>query len=188
MALTNHFKELDIISMVYQRITFLSQVATNNALISQVTLEVMSELDYCFKIDATLLEGETTNLGDEVKYSVPQRIIIADVVSVYLLQAKIMAETGGTATDTADGVATNKLLSATVAGSVEAEWEQVDASKGGLLTTANGLLDLYRNSSRMKMDRLGCTLAWNDEQMQNDLSKNRDMMPFIVVPFSKCYK
>jgi len=186
MALPNHFKELSITDMVYQRIVFLSKVDSNDELISQVILEVMSGLDYCFNIDAVLEDLVETNIGNEAKYSLPQRIIIADVVSVALLEAKVVGSTGGVASDTEDGVANNKLLTATVAGSVEAEWEQTDARKGGLATSAEHLLGLYRDSSRIKMAQLGCTLAWTEEQMQADLDRPRCMAPFLVVPYSKC--
>ena len=183
MAAPDHStQDLYITQMVYNRLPFLAVTATNDALISMFILEIMYELEICFKVDKDLAEGDTSNIGKEEKYSMQQRAVIADIVAVNILIMKIASNMGGVPVGDADGTNTNKFLKRTKAGSVEVEWEQFDTKKGGgLFSSAETLLKLYQASAARKAGLLGCGICWDATGMTIACGCNKEMSPFIVV-------
>lgn len=189
MAAPDHTQDLQITQMVYNRLPFLAQTAGNASLISMFILEVMYELEICFKVD--LLDPipvpPATNIGVEEIYTIPQRVIIADVVAVQILIMKLALNMGGAASGTDDGINTGKFLKKTKAGSVEVEWEQTDTKKGGgLFTSAESLLKLYQQSASRKSHALGCGICWGDNGMEISCGCNKELHPFMVVADSVC--
>lgn len=186
MPLPDHRTELAITDMVYARLPFLSRTDANATKISNLILEVMSELDVCFYIDETNdSEPPVSWVGDESKYVLNQRVVIADVVAVYLLIFKVVQETGGLATVDGDGTNEGKFLSKTKAGSVEVEWEQIDTKKGGGLTgSSEGLIKMYQESASRRGRAIGCTISWDLQAMLVECQRCRTLPPFIVGKFS----
>lgn len=186
MAVVDYRKDLDIATMVFNRLPFLTNNAANLTKLGEVILEVMSELEMCFMVNNLRPEGETDSwVGFEEKYSIEQRVVIADVVAVYLLLYKMIATTGGVSDGTADGNSEGKYLKKTKAGSVEVEWDQIDSKKGGLNSSGDGLLKMFKESARRKASLLGCIISWDNADMLVDRERSIEM-PFIVVSDCCC--
>lgn len=171
--------------MVQNRLPFLDgNSATNEELVSEFTLEIMNELEICFLID----EGNTgaTLVGDEQYYSIAQRVVIADLVSCYILMVKALAETGGTSDTSSIGTgvttpASNKELVETTAGSVGVKWSKFDLTKdAGLKTNADKLLAMYKASAIRKAKALGCII---DICGDCEISVVNDQSNFLTKPF-----
>lgn len=185
MATVDYRQDLDIRKMVFNRLPFLADNPNNIARLGETVLEVMSELELCFLINSKRPEGTTdTWVGWEEKYSIDQRSIIADVVTVYLLMHKALAETGGTASGASDGTTEGKFLKKTKAGSVEVEWDQVDSKKGGMMSSSEDLITMYKESARRKAAKLGCTITWDNDDLIID--RESDMHYPMLVVSSKC--
>lgn len=167
-------QDLTIEQMVYKRLPFLASTEGNNSVIGEFALEVMHELNYCFRI-------ESEQIGNESEYIIIKRSIIADVICVYLLISKATGSTAGIAQGVTDGTTEAKILTKTVAGSVEVEWEQSEANSGGMITTANKLLESFKLSSRRKAKSIGCNIAWTNEDLELDQELGGVPAPFIVV-------
>lgn len=177
--------ELYITQMVYNRLPFLAVTPANDEIISMFILEVMYELEMCFRVDENLPEGDPSNIGKEEVYSMPQRAVIADVVAVNILVMKIAANMGGLAVGAEDGTNNSKFLSRTKAGSVEVEWEQFDTKKGGgLFSSAETLLKLYQSAASRKAGMLGCGICWDLAGMTISCGMYKEVAPFIVVSHS----
>jgi|AntAceMinimDraft_13_1070369.scaffolds.fasta_scaffold01517_5 hypothetical protein len=186
MAVTDYRKDLDIATMVFNRLPFLTNNTGNLTKLGEVILEVMSELEVCFMINTLRPEGETDSwVGYEEKYLLEQRVVVADVVAVYLLLYRMIAETGGVSDGTKDGTAEGKYLKKTKAGSVEVEWDQIDSKKGGMSSSVDGLLEMYQASARRKASLIGCMISWDNADMIVDRERNIEM-PFIVVSDCGC--
>jgi len=144
MALPIHIGEdLSVQMLVLNRLPFLSDTLKTTTSLGMYTIEIMAELEPCFRVDELPIEPPaTTNIGDENKYSLAQRVVVADLVCVYVLMGLIVGNMAGTINEEGELVAGSpKILTRTKAGSVEAEWEQFDIKKGaGLYTTADDLL------------------------------------------------
>lgn len=154
----NHNTDLTIYKMVSNRLPFLADTQNNQGLISNFTLEVMYELEPCFRIDKDLPETEDTRVGNEDYYSIAQRAVIADIICCYVLLLKMVGNLGGVATDGQDGVSDGRIMTRAKAGSVEVEWGQFDVAKGGLVTSADKLFGLYRKSAIRKARALNCAI------------------------------
>jgi len=180
--------DLYIQEMVYNRLPFLARTDNNNTLISTYTYEVMLELEVCFQVDADLAEGEQSNVGNEAVYSMPQKVIIADVVAVEIIIMKIAGNMGGTATGDEDGTNQSKYLKKAKAGSVETEWDQFDVKKGGALTSSSdALLKMYQQSASRKSSLLGCTICWGTDGMEVSCGcGDKEVAKFIVVAHNGC--
>ena len=115
----NHYKDLTIYEMVLNRLPFLLDTDKNKNRVSEFTLEVMAELEVCFRVDKDLPQGHLSRVGDENYYSIIQRTIIADIVAVYIIMLQMMANLAGVA-DASSGITanSNKFLSHAEAGSV----------------------------------------------------------------------
>src|SRR5690606_22063067 len=87
---------LSIYTMVLNRLPILTDNDANKLLISNFILEIMYELNHCFKI-------EDAAIGIEANYSVIQQSIIADIVSVYILISIFAQNMSGGTTDIETG-------------------------------------------------------------------------------------
>lgn len=189
MAEINHNIDLTIYKMVLNRIPFLLDTEKNQTRVGEYTLEVMYELEPCFRIDKKLPEGEESRIGHEQYYSIAQKAVIADIVSVYILIMQMLANTGGVANeDTGITANSNKFLSRASAGSVEVQWEQFDLSKGsGLAMTGEKLMMLYKKSAIRKARALGCIIDICDDcSTAVELMMNYTMPTPKVIVSSGC--
>lgn len=152
---------LSITDMVYTRLPFLEKTDTNKALIQSLTVEVMFDLDICFKTG--ILETEETEWSED-KYNVLQKSIIADIVCIYILLIQMLANIGGVASSNgSSGSPAPKFLKQAKAGSVEVQWEQFDLNKATLAMSGEKLLDRFKKSAINKALKMGCIIDICDD-------------------------
>ncbi len=192
MAAPNHnptgVDEYWIIDMLLIRLPFLENTPNNVIMASRLTLEIMHELDVCYKIDADLVDGDTTLIGNEDNYSLPQRTVISDLVAYHILFRLLLQnmagglDSSGQLVPAPDG---SKILTEVVAGSVEAKWEQFDIKKGGFMaTTAEKLLTMFKKNAINRAYNLGCVIDICDDCSLKVACIMPDPSLFIVVPDS----
>lgn len=185
----NHYKDLTIYEMVLNRLPFLLDTDKNKNRVSEFTLEVMAELEVCFRIDKDLPQGHLSRVGDENYYSIIQRTIIADIVAVYIIMLQMMANLAGVA-DASSGITanSNKFLSHAEAGSVNVSWEQFDINKAsGLVLTGEKLLMLYKKSAIRKAHSIGCLIDICDDcTLAVELMMNHTLPTPRVIVSSDC--
>lgn len=192
-APTNHNDiQLSIHQMVFNRIPFLTQSQANADIISNFIVEVCSEIEPCLQVswyddDGNRIETPiTARIGDESKYNVAQKSLIADLVAIYILQRIAgLNASGNTVGD--DGTVTEgekTFLKKAVAGSVEVEYDQFDGKKASMQLAASDLLDQFRKTAFRKGRGMGCILDICADclaAMQEELSNGAK--PFIVLGF-----
>lgn len=159
MPLPNHSAlELSVYDMVLTRLPFLEDTTANTEISAQFTLEMMSELEPCFRVDDVDPIPDPSNIGNEEKYTMAQRVVLADLVSYYMLLRFSIVNTAGDSSDTSTIPATSFLKSAK-AGSVAVEFEQIDVKKSQVLvSTIDRLLGLFKDSATRKARALGCVI------------------------------
>jgi hypothetical protein len=134
---------------VFNRIPFLIDDETNTVLIQDFAAEVMAEL-YRF------MEIEEADMLDDTKYSVAQKSLIADLVSIQLLTRKVLFNGEGNGTSAGAG---NKILKKGKAGETEAEFTALKASDGTrLLMEATSLISKFMSDALRKARSLGFIL------------------------------
>jgi len=164
MPAPNHSRDdLYITEMVLARLPMLSNTQNNQDLISLFIFEVMSEMEVCFKVDEDLPEGDDSRVGNEEHYDMVRKMVTADIVSVYLLMRRSLMDTAGVAGADTDGVSNPRIITKSVAGSVEVEWEQLDIKKGGgMHASSAALINRYQDSATRKGAQIGCIIAWDE--------------------------
>jgi len=159
-------ENLSVRDLVLARLPFIADTLVNTKLLSTFTLEVMYELEGCFKV--SILPDGTINLarvGDETFYSVLMKSIIADIVAVYIL---ILLGAGsqfnGIVAQIDTGIL-SKYLKKTKAGSVEVEYDQFDFKKGSSFTRLDtmSLIGAYKKSAVRRAHQLGCVIDICDD-------------------------
>lgn len=175
-TITNHSTApLPIYQMVRNRLPFLADNTTNEQLISYFIYEVMWQLNPCFKL-------AEADIGDETKYSMIQKSIIADIVSVYILIMQGASLAGST---TAPGAT---FMSKTKAGSVEVEWSQFTAgSIGTLAMPPEQMREFFKKQAVNKALGIGCIIDICDDcsMTAQEVAKS-NLTPFIVYPSPDC--
>lgn len=154
----DHIQELTIIKMVLNRLPFLTDTVPNTLLISDFILEVMSELEPCFRVGEALI-------GLESSYTKGQRVCIADFVAYY-----IMVYFVALASNSPDGAGgaqatPGTFLSKAKAGSVEVEYDQFDLNGGGgfgMGTSGEKLMNIFLGAGIRRALGLGCTISVTD--------------------------
>lgn len=158
---TNHNTgSLDLFTMVFTRLPFLADTPENRTRISSFAVEIMNELEPCFKVDKE--DPDPTHVGDEQYYSIAQLAVVADLIAVYILLVFMTLNIGGLGTmggSTPTPAALTTFLKRTKAGSVEAEWEAFDVkSTTGMVIGGDKLLAVYKASAMRKARNLGCII------------------------------
>lgn len=186
MSDTKHRIKHSITDMVFMRLPFLEITDNNKDLISMFILDVMFELDVCFR--KKLLEADPAlEEVDEGQYNFVQKSIIADIVCCYIILIKMLSNIGGVADQTGGGggAEPQKFLKRAAAGSVNVEWEQFDLNKASLAMSGEKLLDRYRQNAIRKALTLGCIIDICDDcSLKAQLQVEGNIMPFKVVHFS----
>ena len=174
---------VSIIDMIFTRLPFLEKTEKNMTMVKSLIVEVMYELEPCFK---TGLYETTEAEWGESNYKVHQRSVIADIVCCYILIIQMLANIGGTApVDGVGGAVAGKFLKSAKAGSVEVEWEQFDLNKATLAMSGQSLLDRFRKSAINKASSMGCIIDITDEaSIMLTMQVADNVMPLRVVNFS----
>lgn len=183
-----HNTDLFVYKMVLNRLPFLADTPTNKELVSNFTLEIMFELEICFKVNAGVPEEEPTHIGDEQYYSIPQRAVIADVVSCYILMLYMASSTGDTGALGGTVASTATFLKKAKAGSVEVEFDAFDVKKGGgWFTTGDSLLKRYMDSAIRKARAMGCIIdICNDCSLSVECMQCLEPALFVVRTSGDC--
>lgn len=157
--MANHQTSLDIFHMVFNRMPMIEDTPANRTIISNFALELMAELEPCFKVDSALTPP-TTHIGDEQYYTLTQMTIVADLICCYILLIFMAQNSGGINTfGSGAGAPIGKFLKRTKAGSVEAEWEAIDIkSSVGMYIGGDKLLAMYKQSAIRKAYSIGCII------------------------------
>jgi hypothetical protein len=184
MATTNHNQALSIYQMVLNRLPFLIDDPTNDALVSAFTFEVMNELEPCFnvKTDKTTGVVDELRIGDEQYYTIAQKSIIADLVAAYILMIQGASGTLGTSGSTP----LSTFLSRAAAGSASVEYTQFNIANSAYANMkVDTLLNMYRNNAKNKAYKIGCMIEICDECSINIL-QNTAIKPFVVINDCGC--
>lgn len=134
---------------VYNRIPYLVIETDNDDIIDAFTAEVMGEV---YKV----MEIPDTDILVESSYSILQKSLIADLVSVQLLKRRVLINAEGQSGEAATG---NKVLKRAKAGEAETEFQGLKASDGvKLLASAESLIQMLMNDALRKARTLGFIL------------------------------
>ena len=163
--LPNHNTEdLTVYQMVLNRLPFLVDNTGNKKLLSHFTLEVMNELEPCFRVrfNPDTNAEQFTRVGDEQFYSVLQRSVVADIVSMYIVLLKATETSAG---DADTGVtASPTFMSKVKAGSVEVEYDQFKLKDSTLMAIeTEALLSTFKKNAIRKAGQLGCVIDICDD-------------------------
>ncbi len=165
MALPNHLAtELSVYDMVLNRLPFMEDTETNQDLCSDYTLELMTELEICFQVDKDLtIPPDESRIGNENNYSLAQRVVLADLVSYYIVFRLSVIKTVGDSSDETS-VPLASFLKSAKAGSVDVEFEQIDVKKSNIMASSvSSMMDLFKKSAIRKARVLGCTIDVCDD-------------------------
>lgn len=167
---TNH-TTIPITKSVYNRLPFLEDTDDNDTLISNFILEIMAELNPCFKVDEA-------NVGDEDFYTVAQKACIADFVAYYIILLYMASATGETS-ESGAGTGTT-YMSNVKAGSVEVSWSAFSLKDGaaGFISSGETLLNFFLSSGIRKAAAMGCVITLNPD---GSLETASDRMQAVMI-------
>lgn len=181
---------LSIYQMVLNRLPFILDNEHNKRVISNFTLELMYQLNPCFK----LKEDE---IGQEQFYTVTMQSIIADILCIYILLGAMSANFGNGQYDNKSGGGSetenpqNTFISLAEAGSVRVEYDQFDWSKSqygslqSLRMSAPDLINMWKASAVSKAGSIGCYLSiFDDGSLQVGCYCGNPAL--WVIPYKKC--
>lgn len=144
----NHNNDISIYQMVQNRLPFFTASDDNETLASHHTMEIMHTLNVC-------LDKAADEVGQEGNYSVAEQSLIADLVSVSLIQ-----NIGSTALS--DDSSAGTFVSKAGAGSAQVEFEQIDQRKGSTNLGYTDLMGRLMKSAINKGLKLGCIVSYTD--------------------------
>lgn len=158
----DHNQDVSILDMVYMRLRgIITKNAETDSDISVYTLELMNELEVCLKKDKDLPEGQPTKVGHEENYTIAEQSLIADMVSISMLQ-NLALQASQSASE--GGSTTGLFLKKAKAGSADVEYEQFDNRKGGGFSMSIGtVIGNLKKSAIRKGTKLGCALIYTEE-------------------------
>lgn len=194
MALPNHNPDgenLSVYDMVLNRLWILADTERNKSIIGTFTLELMNELETCFKVSHVLnvTTGEVTidltRIGDENFYTVLQRSIVADLVCTYILMIAAYGGDFTTGSGTVPNEALKTFLKKAKADVTEVEYDQFDLRKDTASKFIGGadMISLYSKSAIRKARTLGCLIdICNDCSLAIEIMlKEPAIVPFIYM-------
>lgn len=181
MPINHNDADLSIYRMVLNRLPFLSDNEQNTTLLSNFTLEVMWELERCFQVRLKTDPPDDANVGQEDLYTLAQKSVIADIVSVYVLTLKAAATAGGDVAAAVNPMIT--FMNRVKAGSVEVGWDQFSVKDANTLAVgASNLVDMIKKDATRKARSLGCIIDICDDCSTQviEAAQNNFVQPFIV--------
>lgn len=193
MAAPNHNTnntEFYVHNMVFDRLPMLEDNQTNKDKLGRFTLEIMYELEPCFRAKAKTDPPAEANIGNETNYDIRQRSVVADLVAVKVLMFHINSQmfgdnSAGTGTGTGNP---NKVLTKAKAGSAETAWEQFDIKKSATGMSATDLMDKYKKDAIRKAHALGCLIDICEDctMAVQSMQAGATLKPFIVSKSCGC--
>lgn len=198
MGSTNYTNtDLTIIEMVRNRLQFLAPGNPVDDQLGMFILELMEELEPCFKVsqvdwnNTQEIIGETAppwpmvpspdKVGHEEFYTVTMMALIADLVAVNVLVWISANNANGDGSPAGNGT----FLKRAKADVVEVEWA-IAQGAATLSMDAGKLLEYYRSAAQRKAVRLGCSIEVCDPCAEATLLTTGPL-PFIVVKDCGCH-
>lgn len=183
----NHNASLTIYQLVVANLPFLTNDPSNEAICSIYTLQIMHDLESCFKVRFNSMGVEDwSRVGDEQYYTIIQKSIIADLVSLYVLTMIVAMGTLGTSTTTGTGTPPSTYLKRAKAGTTEVEYGQFSINDSAFSTVkVDKLMDLFRGRAINKAGKYGCAIEICDDCSVSVLM-NTPPPPFIVIKDCNC--
>lgn len=177
---TNNF--LTVLRLVYMRLPMLLEEPENEAMISALTLEAMYKMEQCLKIRITEVEGneveDWTRVGIENNYTLPQKMIIADLVSMNIIYRIIVLNSIKTGEANAEQA---QFLKKAKAGSAEVEFEQIKLKDSALFQMSpDKLLARFKAEAANGAAMQGCLIDICDNCAITFLEDTHTGIPFIV--------
>lgn len=182
--------DLSIYTMVRNRLPWIKDTPENQKVISNFTLEIMYQLNPCFKV-------EDDAIGNEKNYTVIMQAIIADVICIFMLMSVMSGSltigNESSITEGGDGSVTQEktFLKSAKAGSVEVEYEEYssDSGAGGASSAyvniklkAQEQIALLKSDAISKASILGCYLNIFDDGSLS-VGCSCSSTPFRVIPY-----
>lgn len=155
----DHQASISIWQMITSRLPFLDvSDSAYETSVSPLILEKMYEFETCFNVDKD--DPDPTHIGDEQYYSVPQKALLADVLSVFILERQLLSNMDLGSTDTE----VDTYVSKAGAGSASVEFDQVDLRKVETNSVdVSRLISSLKKSAISKGIKLGCELVFLEE-------------------------
>ena len=132
----------------------------NEQLISRYILQLMTQLQPCFRIDPP------EDVGLESKYALIQKMIIADLVAWYILFRLTIANAEGDVStgDTKESLAAEKYIASSNSGEVSVSWSYLKLSETGYLSLdAASMMANFKANAVCLAGQIGCNVEVCDD-------------------------
>ena len=175
---------LTIYKMLQNRLPFLQDTEKNKQLASELTFEIMYELEPCFQV--SVLEDESVDesrIGMEVYYPMPKKSVIADILAMQLVRTQALKVSGGFYDESNEFVEpTGTFIEEAEAGSVLVKYSQFEVDKSSVLATnTDKVYESYKTDVLRKLDRIGCLFEVGENgQLTPCESTCKPYIPFTV--------
>jgi hypothetical protein len=148
----------------------------NEQQVSRYILEMMYVLQPCFQIDPA------TDIGDESKYNMLQRLVIAELVCYYIVLLQSSANVQGAA-GTQSGAAPQKYVQSSSANGVSVTWAYLSLNNAPYLAlNAEKLMNQFKYQAACFGKQLGCQIEICADGGIS-CSCNAECSPTILHPF-----
>lgn len=181
--------DLSIYMIVRNRLPWIKDTPENEKVISNFTLEIMYQLNSCFKI-------EEDKIGNEKNYTIIMQAIIADVICIFMLMSVMsgaLSVGNEEKTDTGSGGTgqTGTFLKSAKAGSVEVEYAEYSSGSGSSSSSSSYMslklkapeqIAMLKSDAMSKAGSIGCYLNIFDDGSLSVGCTCGDS-PFRVIPY-----
>ena len=179
----NHERYLEIFNLLLIRLPFVANTSGNKTIAGVYTLEIMHEMEGCFKV-SILEDGaiDESRIGQEIYYSVIQKSIIADILALYMLRRLAVMNVGGN-NQTAVGsevAPQSKYLKSTKAGSVSVEYAMIEIDNSAFIALDTPrLIEMLKSDINRKSYKVGCVFEIT-EDCQVILCSSKPNVPLFI--------
>ncbi|CAB4185081.1 hypothetical protein UFOVP1492_123 [uncultured Caudovirales phage] len=173
-----------IYRMALDRLPFLEDSTANVTLLSRITLEVMWELEPCFDVKTSIVDGSVNvdRVGDEENYSVSQKSIIADLVAVFCAMAKAAAFVGGDAQSPVPVLPQTTYINKVKAGTVEVSYDQFTVKDSATLSlSSDAMIGALKSAAMRKARTLGCIIDICEDCSLAVQLYTPTLKPFVII-------
>ncbi len=173
---------LTIYRMLLNRLPFVQDTEKNKQLASERTVEIMYEMENCFKV--SLLEDGTydnSRIGQEMYYNIPQKSVIADILSMQLLMTQAIKLSGGYYENGEHIEPSTTFIKEAEAGSVSVTYEQFDVEKKAVIAMdTNTIYNNFKGGVVRKLSVFGCMYVVGEDGCLHVCNSDNDVLPFYV--------
>lgn len=124
----------------------------NEQLISRYIFQMMTQMQPCFQIP-------DADFGDETKYSLTQKMILADLVAWYILFRQVLINTEGDSANPNAPAPPTRYISSAKAGEVSTNWSYIKLSDTGkAVLSAKDMMAAFKENAVCLARQLGCVI------------------------------